>query len=131
MKKFYLSIIVYLVAVFAFAQMSYGVETITLPSSIELYNPTTNQVQVISYLLVPDSVFPYAKLTCRVLDSEGRLYKEHTVWVRNELDNPDTPENEATTTLTTFADGWWTTMHTRAKALMWADLQNRYTVVTP
>lgn len=99
----------------------------TLPQYLVLNDPTSNQVEAITLTHYYNATSPYAIMTLHVLDNNG-VRDRVSVHIRNEVDDPETPEDETTTTYTDFVAGYGATMKTRADALAWQRLQELYDI---
>jgi hypothetical protein len=99
----------------------------TTPQYIVLTEPTTNRVEIVSYSFYPGDN-PRVDIKFNIIDSNGDIRATKTVFVQNALDDPETPENEASTQLTDFVAGYWTTLKSRGDTILWNYITSNYTV---
>jgi hypothetical protein len=97
------------------APVLFGGEIATLPSSINLHEPTTNQVELISQTHYYGAS-PFCVIRYNVIDSNGSVIAQESVLV----DGAD---------YTTFVSGYGGTMKSNGNAKIWADIQTKYTLV--
>ena len=127
MKKFLISVLL----VTLFCGISFAGELRTLPQYLVLNDPTSNQVEAVTLTHYYHATRPYAVMTLHILDNNGVRDKVSVV-IRNKVDDPETPEDETTTTYTDFVAGYGDTMKSRADTLAWQRLQELYdTQATP
>jgi hypothetical protein len=153
MKRF----IVVAFVMFAFVGIAVAGEVVTLPKSIIISDPTTNQIDKhsVEFFYGPPA---YAVIRYRPIDSSGRMSTKYvSIKVQNVADNPITavenctaegspwpgctgegtggefldpateqPWNEADPAFTNFVSGFGPTLKTRADAIIYSDIQNRF-----
>ena len=112
MKTLRIIAVLMLLAVAAF---SHAGEIATLPSAINLNTPTTDQIELDSVEFFYGAT-NYAILKYKVLDLNGSTIVEQQVEV-------------AGSDFTAFVNGYGSTLNTRTKALIWTDIQSKYTLV--
>lgn len=96
------------------------------PLDIVISNPTTDQVNL-KTITFYYGANPSARILFEVLDSDGRVYKEHPVYIRNAVDNPDTPEDESNSNFNDFVTGYGATLYSRSDLVIWNYIQDHYT----
>jgi hypothetical protein len=122
MKKLILVLCAFLMA----GGISYAGMLRTTPQNI-VVGGITDQVEFVSATFYPGDN-PYAVLRWNVITPDGKTVQPILVTVQNQLDDPETPEDESTTTLTEFVEGYWQTILTRSDEKGWAKIQELFTV---
>jgi hypothetical protein len=99
----------------------------TTPKYIVLSDPTTNKVMLNDFRVVFGSN-PSAHINFDVVDANLKVKESRTIVIQNQLDDPDTPDvDESTTVFTDLMSGIGTTLKSRIDALAWAYILANYT----
>ena len=107
--------------------VAFAGEYVDLPYDVVISDPLTDKVEKMSikFKFYQDGNH-HAVLTYRLLNNDRtKVIDEYSFIIRNVVDDPGTPENEATTDFTDFILGFGGTLDSRAATAMNQDLQSR------